>query len=79
MAPYGVAPTFLFPPLGPWEPLKAWNGDGVRITLASGALVTSTAERKLGTHFELASGPSHLPDGPARPLGNGVRTFAVLY
>src|ERR1700731_1535330 len=35
----------------------------------------STAERKLGTHFELASGPSHLPDGPARPFGQWSQNF----
>jgi hypothetical protein len=38
----------------------------------------TTAERKLGTHFELASGPSHLPDGPARPCGQWSQNFRCL-
>src|SRR3984893_7332287 len=56
------------PPL--WENIQRMSGYFVTVPLK-----TSTAERKLGTHFELASGPSHLPDGPARPFGQWSQNF----
>jgi hypothetical protein len=46
-----------------------------RVVIPAQSIVLSTAERKLGTHFELASGPSHLPDGPARPFGQWSQNF----
>ena len=36
---------------------------------------TSTDERKLGTHFELASDPSHFPRGSAGPIGQWSQNF----
>jgi hypothetical protein len=50
----------------------------VRPTLPGSDGTSSTAERKLGTHFELASGPSHLPDGPARPFGQWSQHLRCL-
>jgi hypothetical protein len=36
---------------------------------------TSTDERKLGIHFELASDPSHFPRGSAGPIGQWSQNF----
>ena len=35
----------------------------------------SPAERKLGTHFELESDPSHFPRGSAGPIGQWSQNF----